>query len=161
MTIKIVRNSDGNCITFEGSSNPVYFNACLSGEVDANFSDRINVINDIATAQSAETVYEFYQIDYTEFRDSENNPFATAADAAAYITAQGNVIAVAGATYLGTWDASTNTPTLVAATHVVTRVISTTSPPTEPPPWMASPPGSAVTRSSGTALPGRSCSQPA
>ena len=117
MTIKIVRNADGNCITFEGSSNPVYFNACLSGQVDPTYSDKINVINDIATAQSAETVYEFYQIDYTEFRDADNDPFATAADAAAYITAQGNVIAVAGATYLGTWDANTNTPTLVAATH--------------------------------------------
>ena len=117
MTIRIVRNSDGNCITFEGSSNPVYFNACLSGQVDPTFSDKINVINDIATAQAAETVYEFYQIDYTEFRDADNNPFATAADTAAYITAQGNVIAVAGATYLGTWDADSNTPTLVAATH--------------------------------------------
>ena len=121
MTIKIVRNADGNCITFEGSTNPVYFNACLSGQVDPTFTDKINVINDIATAQSAETVYEFYQIDYTEFRDAENAPFATAADVAAYITAQGNVISVAGATYLGTWDAATNTPTLVAATHAGTE----------------------------------------
>ncbi|WGL30637.1 hypothetical protein SCRES2_gp98 [Synechococcus phage S-CRES2] len=117
MTIKIVRNADGNCITFEGSTNPVYFNACLSGEVDPTYSDRVNVINDIATAQSAETVYEFYQIDYTEFRDADNNPFASATDAAAYVTAQGNVISVAGATYLGTWDASTNTPALTGATH--------------------------------------------
>ena len=121
MTIKIVRNSDGNCITFEGSSNPVYFNACLSGQVDPTYTDKVNVINDIATAQSAETVYEFYQIDYTEFRDAENAPFATAADTAAYITAQGNVIAVAGATYLGIWDAATNTPTLVAANHAGTE----------------------------------------
>ena len=70
MTIRIVRNADGNCITFEGSTNPVYFNACLSGQVDPTFTDKINVINDIATAQAAETVYEFYQIDYTEFRDA-------------------------------------------------------------------------------------------
>ena len=117
MTIKILRNTDGNCITFEGSTNPVYFNACLSGQVDATFSDKINVINDIATAQAAETVYEFYQIDYTEFRDAENNPFATAADVATYITAQGNVVSVAGATYLGTWDADANSPALTGATH--------------------------------------------
>ena len=121
MTIKIVRNADGNCITFEGSTNPVYFNACLSGQVDPTFPDKINVINDIATAQSAETVYEFYQIDYTEFRDAENAPFATAADVAAYITAQGNVIAVAGATYLGTWDADANSPALTGATHAGTE----------------------------------------
>ena len=117
MTIKIVRNADGNCITFEGSTNPVYFNACLSGQVDPTFPEKINVINDIATAQSAETVYEFYQIDYTEFRDAENNPFATSADTATYITAQGNVIAVAGANYLGTWDADANSPALTGATH--------------------------------------------
>ena len=117
MTIQIVRNSDGNCITFRGSSNPVYFNACLSGEVDPTFPDKINVVNDIATAQSAETVYEFYQIDYTEFRDAENVAFATAADVASYITAQGNVVSVAGASYLGTWNAFDNSPSLVDATH--------------------------------------------
>ena len=121
MTIKIVRNADGNCITFEGSTNPVYFNACLSGQVDPAFTDKINVINDIATAQAAETVYEFYQIDYTEFRDAENAPFATPAAAAAYITAQGNVISVAGANYLGTWDAATNTPTLVLSLFQIGR----------------------------------------
>ena len=117
MTIKIVRNADGNCITFEGSSNPVYFNSCLSGEVDPVFGDKINVINDVATAQSAETIYEFYQIDFTELRDADNNAFANAADAASYITAQGNVIAVAGANYLGTWNADTNTPELTSSTH--------------------------------------------
>ena len=35
MSIKIKRNEAGNCIEFQGSSNPVYWNACLSGEVDA------------------------------------------------------------------------------------------------------------------------------
>ncbi len=117
MTIKIVRNADGNCITFEGSTNPVYFNACLSGEVDPVYADRVNVINDIATAQSADTVYEFYQIDYTNFRDADNNPFASAVDAANYITAQGNAISVAGANYKGTWDAASNDPTLASSTH--------------------------------------------
>ena len=101
MTIQIVRNTDGNCITFRGSTNPAYWNACLSAEVDPTYSDRINVINDIATADQNETIYEFYKIPYTEFRDADNNPFASAADTAAYITAQGNVIDVASAQYAG------------------------------------------------------------
>ena len=111
------RNSDGNCITFQGSSNPAYFNACLSGEVDPTYPNRINVVNDIATAQSNEVVYEFFQIPYTEFRDADNNPFATAADAASYITAQGNVLEIDTAQYQGVWDADTNTPTLASGTH--------------------------------------------
>ena len=78
MAIQIVRNSDGNCIEFRGSTNPVYYNACLSAEVDAEFTNTLNVINDVATAASAQTIYEFYNIDYTEFRDASNNPFASA-----------------------------------------------------------------------------------
>ena len=118
MTIRIVRNSDGNCITFEGTSSPVYWNACLSAEVDATYPSKINVINDIATAQSGATVYEFYQIDYTEFSDAENDVFSTAADAAAYITAQGNVsLAPSNPVYQGVWNADTNTPALASSTH--------------------------------------------
>jgi hypothetical protein len=112
MPIKIVRNADGNCITFQGSTNPTYFNACLSGQVDPTYADTVNVINDIATAEGQETVYEFFQIDYTQFRDADNLPFANASDAAAYITAQGNVLGDGEATYRGVWDADTNTPTL-------------------------------------------------
>ena len=77
MAIQIVRNEDGNCIEFRGSSNPVYYNACLSAEIDATFTDTLNVINDVATSAGSETVYEFYQIAYTEFRDA-NNETATA-----------------------------------------------------------------------------------
>ena len=112
MAFQIIRNADGNCIEFRGSSNPVYWNACLSAEVDLTVPDTINVINDVATAASAETLYEFYQIPYTEFRDADNNPFATAQDTADYITAQGNVIAQAESAYQGVWDAATNSPTL-------------------------------------------------
>ena len=118
MTIRIVRNSDGNCITFEGTSSPAYWNACLSAEVDATYPSKVNIINDIATAQSGTTVYEFYQIDYTEFSDADNVAFGTAADAAAYITAQGNVSLVpSNPVYQGVWNADTNTPTLTSSTH--------------------------------------------
>ena len=51
MAIRIKRNDSGNCITFEGASNPVYWNACLSAEVDPVDNERVNVINDIITAQ--------------------------------------------------------------------------------------------------------------
>ena len=94
MTIRIVRNEAGNCINFQGSSNPVYFNACLSGQVDPDVTSTINVINDIQSVATAETKYEFYQIPFTEFSDRDGNPFATAQEAADYITSQGNVTGV-------------------------------------------------------------------
>ncbi len=112
MAIQIIRNADGNCIEFRGSTNPVYWNACLSGEVDVNYPNTVNVLNDVATAAGGETVYEFFQIDYNEFRDQDNVRFDTAQDVADYITAQGNVTAQAEATYQGVWDAETNTPAL-------------------------------------------------
>jgi len=112
MTIQVLRNQDGNCITFRGTANPAYFNACLSAQVDPTRPDTINIINDVASAASDTTIYEFYQIPFTEFRDADNNPFATAADTAAYITAQGNVLDIGGATYLGVWAADVNNPTL-------------------------------------------------
>ena len=80
MAIQIIRNENGNCIEFRGSSNPVYWNACLSAEVDPNDSNLVNVINDIHTAASGEKEYEFYHIPYTEWRDADNNPFAIIPD---------------------------------------------------------------------------------
>lgn len=90
MPIQIIRNVDGNCIEFRGSSNPVALNNVVSGEVDVNFPDTINVINTTATA-AGQNVYEFFQIPYTEFRDEENNSFGTAQACADYITLKGNV----------------------------------------------------------------------
>ena len=111
MAIRIVRNQDGNCITFQGSTNPVYWNACLSAEVDAEDTDRINVINDVRSANGA-PVYEFFKIPFTEFEDADGNPFATAQDAADYITANARVLDVTASSYRGVWNADTNTPTL-------------------------------------------------
>ena len=118
MAIRIVRNDNGNCINFVGASNPVYFNACLSGEVDPNDDTLVNVINDIHTASSGETEYEFYNIHYTEWEDRDGNAFADAAEAAAYISAQGNVASGTdvAAGYEGVWDASTNDPDLTTLT---------------------------------------------
>ena len=96
MSIRIERNEAGNCINFYGSSNPTYWNACLSGEVDSEYTDTINVINDIITAQTGVTKYEFFRIPYTNFSDKDNNSFASAQEAADYITANANVIGLSG-----------------------------------------------------------------
>ena len=93
MAILIKRNDAGNCITFEGSSNPVYWNACLSGEVDSTTPDTINVINDIITAQTGETEYEYFRVPFTEFADEDGNAFIDAQTAADYITLKANVAA--------------------------------------------------------------------
>ena len=98
MTIKISRNAAGNCLNFVGSSLPAYFNACLSGAVDTDVADTVNVVNDIQTANNpnAQIAYEFFQIPFTEFADKDGNGFANAQEAADYITSQGNVIGSSG-----------------------------------------------------------------
>ena len=78
MTIRIRRNEAGNCINFEGSSNPTHWNACLSGQVDPNDGNLINVINDIITARTGVIQYEFFNIPFTEFEDRDGNTFTTA-----------------------------------------------------------------------------------
>ena len=109
MSIKIKRNEAGNCIEFQGSSNPVYWNACLSGEVDSTDTTKVNVINDIKTAQSGETQYEFFRIPFGEFIDEDGNSFLDSQAAADYITLKGNVSAPddINVGYKGVFDAST------------------------------------------------------
>jgi hypothetical protein len=94
MAIRVERNEQGNCVNFHGSSNPTYWNACLTAYVDDDVTDAINIVNDIITAQTGETEYEFYQIPYTEFTRADNSDFASAQEAADYITAAARVIGV-------------------------------------------------------------------
>jgi hypothetical protein len=96
MAIRIVRNEAGNCINFYGASNPTHWNACLSGEVDSVDTNAVNVINDIITAETGVTQYEFFRIPYTEFVDADGNGFADAQSAADYITEKANVIGLSG-----------------------------------------------------------------
>jgi hypothetical protein len=96
MAIRIVRNEAGNCINFQGSSNPTYFNACLSGQVDAADNTKVHVINDVITGLTGVTSYEFYALPYTELEDKDGNAFADAQEAADYITANANVIGLGG-----------------------------------------------------------------
>ena len=95
MTIRISRNTAGNCLNFIGSSLPAYYNACLSGVVDAD-TGTINVVNDIQTQNNpnGEVRYVFYNIPYTEFSDKDGNEFANAQACADYITQEGNVLGV-------------------------------------------------------------------
>jgi len=97
MAIRIERNEAGNCINFHGTTNPTYWNACLSGEVNELDANTVNVINDIVTAQTGIEHYEFYQVPFTEFVDADGNAFASAQDTADYITLKANVIGNEGA----------------------------------------------------------------
>lgn len=94
--IRVVRNDAGNCVNFVGTTNPAYWNACLSAEVDSEDATRINIINDIRTQLEEGTIYEFYKIPYTEFEDADGNTFATAQDCADYITEKANVASNTG-----------------------------------------------------------------
>ena len=96
MAIRIVRNEAGNCINFYGSSNPTYWNACLSGEVDSTDTNSVNVINDIITSETGVTQYEFFRVPYTEFTDRDGNGFADPQTAAQYITDNANVVGLSG-----------------------------------------------------------------
>ena len=107
MAIRVVRNEAGNCVNFVGSTNPTYWNACLSATVDLEDSTRINVINDVRTVVEGSPVYEFYKVSYLEFRDRDDNPFADAQECADYITAEANVSGQTGAFVLAHTDAFT------------------------------------------------------
>jgi len=94
MAIRISRNAEGNCINFIGSTNPSYWNSCLSAVVNTTDSTRVDVINDVRTENAADTKYEFYAIEYTEFADKEGNPFTDAAACVVYINTNANVAGV-------------------------------------------------------------------
>ena len=104
MAIKVIRNDAGNCVNFLGSSNPVYWNACLTAVVDSTYSDRINVINDVRTVIEGEDVYEFFQVPYTDFAQADGTTFSDATEASVYITAQCNTAGNTGSFVLASTD---------------------------------------------------------
>jgi len=104
MAIRVIRNAAGNCVNFLGSSNPVYWNACLSAVVDSTYSDRINIINDIRTVAEGTTIYEFFQVPYSDFEQADGTAFTNATEAATYITAQANVASNTGSFVLSDND---------------------------------------------------------
>ena len=94
MAIRITRNEEGNCITFIGSTNPAYWNSCLSAVINSEDSDRLDIINDIRSSNSDDTQYEFYAVEYTAFADRDGNAFANTQAAVDYINANANVVGV-------------------------------------------------------------------
>ncbi len=90
MTISVRRNAAGNCVTFVGSSQPVYWNACLSAEEDPGVPNTVNIINNIRSTPG-DTYFEKYQIPYTEFTDADDVGFANVTDCVAYINEQTSV----------------------------------------------------------------------
>ncbi len=92
MAIRVVRNDAGNCVNFVGTSNPTYWNACLSAEINETNNNNINIINDVRTSTSIEVVYEFFNVPFTDFSDADGNAFADAQAAADYITEKANVL---------------------------------------------------------------------
>ncbi len=94
MSIKITRNAEGNCINFIGSSNPAYWNACLSAVVNSDDSNRLDVINDIRSASASDIQYEFYAMHYETFADKDGNPFNNTQEAVDYINTNANVTGV-------------------------------------------------------------------
>ena len=90
MTIRITRNSAGNCVQFTGATQAVYWNACLRAEVSSSDKNRINIINTIGSTEN-ETQYEFYSVLYTEFAQEDGTPFSSPTECAEYITFKANV----------------------------------------------------------------------
>ena len=92
MAIRITRNEAGNCITFVGSSNPAYWNSCLSAQLNEGDANRVDIINDIRTANEATTQYEFYAVRFEDFADRDNNAFTSAQEMVDYVNTNANVI---------------------------------------------------------------------
>ena len=94
MTIRISRNETGNCINFIGSTNPVYWNACLSASLNQDDATRVDIVNDIRSENSATIQYEFYAVDPNDFSDKDGNSFPTPQDMVDYVNVNANVSGV-------------------------------------------------------------------
>ena len=94
MAIRITRNEEANCINFVGSSNPAYFNACLSAVINSDDPTRVDIINDVRTQNEQEVQYEFYAVNIDDFADRDGNSFADAQAMVDYINDQANVLGV-------------------------------------------------------------------
>ena len=93
----VKRNLAGNCLTFEGSSNPVFFNNTVTAEINADNSDNINIVNDIRTGTGSNPdQYEFWDVPYTTFCDEDGGDFASAQAAVDYINDRARVLDTTG-----------------------------------------------------------------
>ena len=96
MAIKIIRNEEGNCIQFEGTTLPVYWNACLSAKINSSNSDNIDIVNNIETGQTGIEKQELTNEHYTIFLDKDGNAFANVQETIDYINSSANATGVTG-----------------------------------------------------------------
>ena len=96
-TIRVVHiNHAGNCINFFNSTQPVFWNGCLSAEVSAGTTDRINIENNIRDVGAGSSIYEFFRVPYTLFADEDNVGFSSAQPVVDYINDAANTISQTG-----------------------------------------------------------------
>ena len=81
MSIRVIRNEQGNCVQFEGTTLPVYWNACLSARINSTNANNIDIVNDIETGQTGVEKQEITNTPYTEFLTREGAAFANAQEA--------------------------------------------------------------------------------
>ena len=103
--IKVIRNRAGNCVNFIGTTNPAYWNGCLTAEVDTTDSNLVNVINNLRTEDVNAPDYEFFKIPYTQFQDRNGNAFSSSVDVVTYINEEANVVSNTGQFVLSDNDA--------------------------------------------------------
>ena len=96
MAIRILRNEQANCIQFQGTTFPVYFNACLSAEVSATDPNNINVINVIESQNQQSNKEEITNEPHTSFVDKDGNGFADAQACIDYINDKANISGLTG-----------------------------------------------------------------
>ncbi len=96
MTIRVIRNESGNCVQFEGTTLPVYWNSCLSARANQSAPDHIDVVNDIETGQTGVEKQELTNIHYTEFADKNGSAFNNVDEAIEYINVNANVLGTTG-----------------------------------------------------------------
>jgi len=113
MTIQIERNENGNCINFKGATQPVYWNNCLTAV--AVGTDRIDIRNDIRSAGTGQTYYEYFNVKIEDFCDNTGTVFTSASDAVNYINGVAQAVPSGGGVGIGT-TGSVNTSGIITAT---------------------------------------------
>ena len=64
----------------------------MEGRVNEDNPNNVDVINTVRTLEQADTVYEFFNLPYTDFVDKDENAFENASECAQYITDNANVL---------------------------------------------------------------------
>lgn len=119
MSIRVIRNREGNCVEFEGTTLPVYWNACLSAREAPDAPGTIDIVNNIETGQTGVEKREIHHEPFDNFRDADGNSFADVQAAVDYINVAANAAASEDINvgYRGVYDAATNDPDISNTDH--------------------------------------------